>query len=399
MNLRQKKSEKFDAVITDCSNRIGYNVLRSLATQGLKVVAGVDQNSGMAAYSRYKNKVFRHASSSKNGKVFIKQLHQYLIENNPLVCIPTYEDIFVIAKYQDTFKDLSVHIPIADFDILNRLDDKYESTQLARSLGIPTPETLKPNNQKEIIGFLKKIGEPIVLKILRSSGAYGVFFFEKKNFFSKLENIFIKEKINYGDFLIQQYQKGVGYGVSMLFNNGQLRAKFSHKRLREKSFTGGPSTLRISIKNIVLEEYAERLLSHIGFHGVAMIEFKHNAQTGDNWFLEVNPRFWGSVALAIKAGVDFPYLLYRMAVEGDIAPCLDYETGIVVKWFRGDILALGSYVKAKRSIKGLKLFSLEVNGYDDFWLDDPLTLPAELFLYLNKIIRLKFSKIKKLNTF
>ena len=32
--------------------------------------------------------------------------------------------------------------------------------------------------------------------------------------------------------------------------------------------------------------------------------------------IEVNPRFWGSLALAIYAGIDFPYLLYKLAMEG-----------------------------------------------------------------------------------
>ena len=392
MNFRQVKSEKCDVVITDCNNRIGYNVLRSLARKNLNVVVGVDQNSGMAVYSLHKDKIFRHPAFYKNEKAFIKQLYKFFVDKKPHVCIPTGEDIFVVAKHFDQIKDLPVIVPISDFNTLDRLHDKYKSALLAKSLGIPTPETLKPNNKNDIIKFLEKIEGTIVLKILSSSGARGVFYLNENGFFAELDKIMKKEKINFGDFLIQQYIKGIGYGVSMLFNNGQLRAKFAHKRLRERSFTGAPSTLRISIRNIILEEYAERLLSNVGFHGVAMVEFKHNEQTGDSWFIEVNPRFWGSVALAIQSGVDFPYLLYRMAVEGDVAPCLDYKTGITVKWLLGDILGVISYVKARRSIKGLKQVAARVDGYDDFRFDDPFVLPAEFLLYLKKIIGTNYSK-------
>lgn len=70
--------------------------------------------------------------------------------------------------------------------------------------------------------------------------------------------------------------KGDGYGVSMLFNKGELRAKFTHKRLREKIATGGTSTKRISVKNLILEEYADNLLSFLKWHGVATVEFRFN---------------------------------------------------------------------------------------------------------------------------
>jgi predicted ATP-grasp superfamily ATP-dependent carboligase len=392
MKERKQTLTQADVVITHCRDRIGYNVLRSLGRKGLKVVVGVDQFSGMGIYSHYKYKSFSHPSFAQNERAFIQQLRQTLLKYTPQICIPTYEDIFVIAKYLDEFKDLPVQIPIANVNILNRLHDKYDSIQLAKSLGIPTPETLRPKNENEIFDFLKEYEEPIVLKIIRSSASRGVFYLNKNNLFLVLDKIMTEKNINYGDFLVQSYKKGAGYGVSMLFNQGQLRAKFTHKRLREKVFTGGPSTVRVGIRNTILEEYSEHLLSKVGFHGVAMVEFKHNEQTGDSWFIEVNPRFWGSLGLAIQSGVDFPYLLYMMAVEGDVTPCLDYKTGITVKWFLGDILAIINYMKSTNSIIDMKDIFMKIHGYDDFSLDDPLPILAEFFLYFNKIIRLKLSK-------
>ena len=49
--------------------------------------------------------------------------------------------------------------------------------------------------------------------------------------------------------VVQDYFPGTGYGVEMLYNNGKLRAKFVHKRIREYPISGGPSTVRISTKN------------------------------------------------------------------------------------------------------------------------------------------------------
>jgi predicted ATP-grasp superfamily ATP-dependent carboligase len=55
------------------------------------------------------------------------------------------------------------------------------------------------------------------------------------------------------------------------------------------------------------------LLGQFDWQGVAMVEFKVEANTGTPYLLEVNGRFWGSLQLAIDAGVDFPALLVDAA--------------------------------------------------------------------------------------
>ena len=53
-------------------------------------------------------------------------------------------------------------------------------------------------------------------------------------------------------------------------------------------------------------------------------------------FMEVNGRFWHSLALACYAGVDFPALLARMAEEGDVEAAHGYQTGVRCRWLLGD---------------------------------------------------------------
>ena len=48
------------------------------------------------------------------------------------------------------------------------------------------------------------------------------------------------------------------------------------------------------------------LLDAFGWCGVAMVEYKLDERTGTPYLMEVNGRFWGSLQLAIDAGVDFP---------------------------------------------------------------------------------------------
>lgn len=80
-----------------------------------------------------------------------------------------------------------------------------------------------------------------------------------------------------------------------------------------------------------------RLLEALDWQGVAMVECKRDAATGRQVIMEVNGRFWGSLQLAIDAGVDFPSLLVRCAMGEAVAPCPAYRVGIRSRWFWGDV--------------------------------------------------------------
>jgi predicted ATP-grasp superfamily ATP-dependent carboligase len=67
------------------------------------------------------------------------------------------------------------------------------------------------------------------------------------------------------------------------------------------------------------------------------VEFKEDSRDGSVKLLEINGRFWGSLQLAVDAGIDFPYLLYRLAVDGDVEPALSYVEGVRLRWWLGDL--------------------------------------------------------------
>ena len=166
------------------------------------------------------------------------------------------------------------------------------------------------------------------------------------------------------------------------------RALFTHKRLREYPLSGGPSTLRESVHNVQMEKIAVDLMKACEWHGVAMVEFKLHQVTKKPYLIEVNPRFWGSINHAIASGVDFPYLLYKMAVDGDVPPVLDYKIGIKTRFFLNDVRALyGGYRKNKD-------FSFFLNEILANYPSDELTWddPIPFFFYLGQKITNTFNK-------
>jgi predicted ATP-grasp superfamily ATP-dependent carboligase len=384
------KGKECDVLVTQGWGRIAYNIVRSLGKKGLSVALGTDEFLGMGVFSRFTSKTFRHPCFVTQTQSFVSDVKESLLRYSPKVYIPSDQEVLAIAKCRDQFDDVNTEIPISSFETLKQLHKKDELSRLAATVGIPIPETIVPTNHQQIIDFAEEYGDPIVIKRLSSSGARGVFYVNRAELSEDPECP--TQNIRFGEYLVQRYVKGVGYGVSMLFNKGKLRAKFTHKRLREKSHTGGISTLRMSVANPRLEDYAESILRHVRFHGVAMVEFKYDEDRNQAWLIEINPRFWGSLALAIQSGVDFPYLLYRQATEGDIAPVLDYRKNVTVRWLMGDTAARIRELVRRGRLSALAGSLLKADGYDDFYWDDPLPFVGEVLLSA-----LKYRKTRKMS--
>ena len=168
--------------------------------------------------------------------------------------------------------------------------------------------------------------------------------------------------------LVQEYipPGGDAYGVSVLLDkSSEVKALFVHRRLREYPVTGGPSTLRVSMLKPEIANLGIRMLKALGWYGVAMVEFKVDPRDNTPKLMEVNPRFWGSLPLAILAGVDFPYLLYQVALEGDVEPVLKYQSEVKCRWLLpGDLLNFLSNLKRGKLETGFFSSFGNGTGYD-----------------------------------
>ena len=101
---------------------------------------------------------------------------------------------------------------------------------------------------------------------------------------------------------------------------------FAHTRIREKPPTGGVSVYRESVPlRDDVRAYSERILGRFNWSGVAMVEFREDRATGIPYLMEVNGRFWGSLQLAIDAGVDFPAMLVQLALGEEIPRISSYR--------------------------------------------------------------------------
>jgi predicted ATP-grasp superfamily ATP-dependent carboligase len=157
--------------------------------------------------------------------------------------------------------------------------------------------------------------------------------------FEALERVFERVTERHGPAVVQEYVPNGGErGVYAMYDYGSdCRAATVQKRLRSCPPEGGPSCFRKTVSDPELLDLADRLLSSIGWRGPAMVEFRIDPRDGEPKLMEINPRLWGSLALSVAAGVDFPYLLYQLGAEGRCDDVPGYETGVYARHLAGEI--------------------------------------------------------------
>jgi len=124
---------------------------------------------------------------------------------------------------------------------------------------------------------------------------------------------------------------------SALYQNGVCKRVFMWKEIRSSPVKGGASTFSESIYDPEVKEYGLKLLDELEWHGVANIEFKLDKRDKQLKLMEINPRFWASVEVASRSGIDFPYLLCKIANGVQLEYSEEYDRNVKFHWLHREI--------------------------------------------------------------
>lgn len=217
-------------------------------------------------------------------------------------------------------------------------EDKHATMMVAESVGVAVPRTLAPDTPDEL-EQCALWAYPLVVKARGGQGRFAY-----ANSFEELGQVHRRIREQTGVRvtgaeplpLVQEYIAGPGHGYFALCDHGRVLASFMHQRVREVPPSGGPSSAARSFWDPALEDAGKRVLGALEWSGVAMVEFKRETASGRYVLIEVNPKFWGSLGLAIAAGVDFPWLMLQLAMNGKVEASTGYRD-TTYQWLSMDI--------------------------------------------------------------
>jgi len=341
-------------LVTSGEERVSLAAVRALADAGHRVHVCAEGIPSLAGASRHCVSEHRVGNPVRDADAFVKEVAGVVDVLGVDVLLPmTDAAALAILRERESFPQTCVPLPARP--LYERLSDKQEVAQFARGLGMRVPEGCEVADGSGVDGLdLTGMTFPVVVKPARSVGTRD----------GRLET----HSVGYADspeevrkslrslpssafpVLVQEKIAGRGLGLFLLVWDGQLLGAFAHRRIREKPPSGGVSVLRESVPlPSALLDKCRRLLKAFDWQGVAMIEFKGESLSNRPALMEVNARFWGSLQLAIDAGVNFPDLLVAAVLGRPVRPVLTYRVGVRSRWFWGDVDHLWARLRYSRA--------------------------------------------------
>ena len=171
MNLSMRHSN-CDVIVTYCWHRVGYNILRSLSSHGLKVWAADTSKRNICSMSKFCAGSFVYPDPFTEEEAFIDCLVSQVDELKPKMLLPTHDESVVIMRNRHRFPENLV-IPYERESLLLELANKAKATELARVAGVPVPKVFITAEDVKCY--------PVVLKTVIGNSAKGVLFPRNKD--------------------------------------------------------------------------------------------------------------------------------------------------------------------------------------------------------------------------
>jgi predicted ATP-grasp superfamily ATP-dependent carboligase len=327
-------------LVLDAETNQALACVRSLGRAGFTVLVASHRRNPLAAWSRYCAGAFRLDGHSLDA---LAAARSWAVRHDVGCVLPLTERACLLCDAdRAAWEARDITVGCGAGDMLLQAFDKARTLRLAAMCDVAIPPTAFPVSYADCRAAAETFGYPCVVKP-RFSNAWidGRFLPVASVAYArdpgKLEQAVVRCRQGEHWPLIQALVPGSGRGIFALCDRGDPLVWFAHERLRDVQPTGSGSSLRRSAPlDERLRAPAERLLRAMRWHGPAMVEFRVD-DDGTPVLLEVNGRFWGSLQLAIAAGVDFPRLWLALLQRTPLQPPASYAHGVTVRWLWGDI--------------------------------------------------------------
>jgi predicted ATP-grasp superfamily ATP-dependent carboligase len=285
------------------------------------------------------------------------------------------ETVALVSQHRDELEDVFL-LAVDSWSIVRQAYDKRLLHALADRCDVEVPRTCYPRDRGEVERLDWEF--PVILKPAIKEGA-------NRLTVAKAWRVDSREELldGYAEacelvapelVMVQELVPGGGacqlaYGA--LCDEGRIVASVTARRTRQYPMDfGRASTFVETIELPEVAELAERLLAELRFTGLVEVEFKRDPRDNRCKLLDMNPRPWGWHTLSARAGVDFPYLEWRLMHD---LPVAEMRGRPGVSWMRlsTDLptaareivrqrLTVGEYLRSFRGRRERAIFA-----YDD----------------------------------
>lgn len=371
-------------LILDGETNQALATARALAKKKYILYSASSIRMNITAFSRYIAKSYYILGEDSETA---KRILEICINNKIQVVLPmTERSCGYLQLCYPMFDQYEIKIGTVPIDILTKATDKFMTFQVCKQLNINMPKT---DLLSQIIE--SELAFPVIVKNRISNefingryirGGPPKFVHDMQQWDTVKRLI---PKNDHHRYIVQDIIEGRSVGIFAMAEDGKAYGLFSHSRIRDINPTGSGSSLRESRKLLPSEaELAKRIVKHLNWTGPIMLEFMEN----DNglYLIEINGRMWGSLQLAIDAGINYPVIWQYILRKNPIPPKYLKRSypKVVLRYLTGDLKRFVYIIKGRPSgyvgpfptiPQGfIELLSSQPKGtkYELLRIDDPL---------------------------
>jgi protein-tyrosine-phosphatase/predicted ATP-grasp superfamily ATP-dependent carboligase len=399
-------------VIFNAVEHVQLAIARSLHRKGIRVTVADINGSAQRPRSRAVHRFVKLPSVDNSPNKFADELTALILSENDDMVFPCSDPgLVAVSTCYEQLRSL-VYLACPPPEVVARVLNKGLTLKAARQCNIAIPATHTICDQLALEGIRSRLRFPVIAKPASKTDERCHRF--KMRYFARFEDLAreFRNEPRFGtSYLFQEYCAGVGVGIEILMHGGQPLVIFQHRRVRELPITGGGSVAAVSEKaDPLLAGQAVTLLRELGWEGAAMVEFRYDPTERKGVLMEVNGRYWGSLPLAIRAGIDFPFYEWQLAHGETPAIPKSYRCGLRTRWLSGDIRRLQSLL-TETETDGLPRPSIAreliriagdfaPNTHPAVWLwSDPLPAVDQLRVALRQLVKALLSHFTRFDEY
>ena len=351
------KNRRTILILADVNVRAAIATLRALNNKDLSVhlCFNARARTNRALYRRYTTNIpFYYDKTSE--KAFINSLISIKTAIGEYILLPYGEELLRWAiKRKDDLKREGVSLPTVDFEKYILVSNKESFIDLCKNSGI----NVRHEIDEEWSRFKEKfVVKPKKLIINERCLKYPVLVENRDSF----QNLKVMD-IDMTKHLTQEYIDGPSIYYCAYCEKGAVKLSFVQKNIVQQP--AGKSVIKAVPYNLPEDMIGKikKMLHHVDWEGVIMIEVKEDLKTNEYYAIEANPRFWGPLQIAIDNGVNFPAALLGLDVEKNKPK---YPIGYL--WLGGYISGFFIKLQTKTNFQKFRGNDLEGIAYRDIWL-------------------------------
>jgi predicted ATP-grasp superfamily ATP-dependent carboligase len=361
------------ALVTDGQERWAVAACRSLARAGFRVSVAADSRPAVAHWSRFCRDRIDVPAPQFDLRGFVDRLEDELGRGEYSVVLAGGEaSLEAISGERDRLERYLPHgLGLPPPEAVAASLDKVSLAAAAVEAGLDSPETVECTSVEQALSAALRFGYPVMVKprtsVHERSGERVRSAARRAD--SEAATREIVDAFG-GRCLVQRVAQGQVHSFAGVFADGKMIASSLARYLRTWPPAAGSAAFAETVPvPVELSDRVPALLRALGWEGIFEVELL--LSEGKFRTVDFNPRIYGSVALAMRAGADLPAVWARRLI-GEEQAHVQARAGVRYRWEDAEVRRVWWEFRRGRPVSAVRVaIPMRTVVHPHFAWDDP----------------------------